>query len=648
MMDFKRGTVGLLLSVCLVTGIEANTPHGRMAIADPQQSLLQKAQLIGPVKSDTEMQLFVQLKLRNREQLEQLVKDLYDAHSPKYQHFLTSDEFKAEYAPNTNSLNAVKDYFTSIGMKAQVLGNGVQVLGTARQVEQAVGTQLNKYHYQQRTVYANATVPMLPAAIASFVSDIQGLNNFIDYNQAIDKHLQQTLKDEAHKANEMRSSSKSQRSSLAPTNNSLNGLTGTQLRTAYNLAAIPAVNNMTIDGTGQIIGIVQACDTSYLNSQIQIDANEFSAANGLPPVQITIINVGGWVACSSASTSHYALPIAQAIQGQHAMAPNARIILYLGSTDTTAAYLAAESKAVTDNTAAVISNGWGGTADSTVPGPYDATFLQAMAQGQSVNFQSGNNAGSPVTYPGDNTYITSVGGSSLFVGSDGSYSFESGWGYGVTFSGIYIGGTTGGISSNFPALSAQANAIQNFSIGSLGTINQYSCQGQICRAVPDIAMLADQNTGLIIYGTIPCLQFYPYNLPSPCSTGSTSLAVQLFSGTLTLVNQVRQLNGLSRLGLATPYLYANNLTLLQTQSLNVITPPHMLAPGWIVGYTAPGYDFQINAFQAASPSQPTEYAPFNYLYTNGGQAMEENQFWNDVVGVGSPNIPNFVSTMGTL
>ena len=176
-------------------------------------------------------------------------------------------------------------------------------------------------------------------------------------------------------------------------------------------------------------------------------------------------------------------------------------------------------------------------------------------------------------------------------------------------------------------LAGKARFVILFTAGgyNAGTVGQYNK-----RAIPDIAMLADLYTGLLMYSH-DC---------NGCATGGASLATPLFSGTLTLVNQARALTaGAPKpLGQAAPYFYTKNAALLRAQALRLITSPHQIISG---AEPVPGYPSAFQLYSALFSQQVT----FNW---DSSLTIIENQFWNDVVGVGSPNLPNFVALMARI
>ena len=144
-------------------------------------------------------------------------------------------------------------------------------------------------------------------------------------------------------------------------------------------------------------------------------------------------------------------------------------------------------------------------------------------------------------------------------------------------------------------------------------------------------MLGDPGTGLLIVAEGAQVQ-----------DGGTSLACPLFSATLVLVNQARSLlNKCTPIGQAAPYLYKNNQLLLEKRALNLIIPPAVIISG-----ATPPPATPISGTPAPASSFTIGHTTFGWDST---LTLEpENQFWNDGVGVGSPNIPNFVLTMANM
>jgi pseudomonalisin len=140
----------------------------------------------------------------------------------------------------------------------------------------------------------------------------------------------------------------------------------------------------------------------------------------------------------------------------------------------------------------------------------DEIFAEAAAQGQTVFASSGDTggfcpvgvgtngvpAGAPfVQYPATSPYVSAVGGTTLLTNSDGSYNNEIAW---------YAGG--GGISQFETSPYWQVTAkVPSATAGE--------------RGVPDIAMVADPESGAVVYVNGAPLVVGGTSLSSPLAVG---------------------------------------------------------------------------------------------------------------------------------
>ena len=674
MFKFKKLAIALLPLVVFGSTAYANLPGKRMALYTPGLSLVRQATLVGEVMPDKKINFTVSLKLRNREQLEQLANEIYDPKSPHYRQFVTNEEFQLHYAPSPETMNAVQHYFLAHGMQAKIKNGSIQVTATAEQIEHIFQVKINTYRYKNKTVYSNATAPTLSTDIAQYVSGISGLSTIPIYHPALSRPVNNSGAHDGTSTNTKPTTIEMVWNSFVPsaqpTTTSLAGFTGAQLRTAYNVAAIPAVGGVTLDGTGQTIVILDACGTNT-SAQIVADANTYNTASGLP----LLLNGGNFQTlnpdgtpynstCNHGSRTGWEAEIALDVESAHTMAPGAKIALVMVPTgnDLDTGVAGIVNTLITNGfsmngfpNAYVVSNSWLQAEDNFgINTPVETALLTAKTHAISFNFATGDcgDDNSPLTvndncanelstnYPASSTYASAIGGSSLFVDSTWNYAFETGWGTRVD--NVFSGGSGGGVSKYYgPALwqVAGEGAIGTFTAGGYGVINTYHTCGTganlPCRALPDISMLGDPYTGLLIYVSGATSH-------QPIQIGGTSLATPLFSGTLTLINQSRALQhggAQSPIGQAAPYLYTKLNTFIATQSFNLIIPPHQIISG---ATPAVGTGAPLSAFILREHEQNITFSWDSSL------TILENQFWNDVVGLGSPNVPNFVTQMALL
>ncbi len=134
--------MSIALGVCQAQS--ALTKHVRKATQDGT------APLIGQLSPTQTMNLVITLPLRNQDQLDQLLEDLYDPTSPSYRQFLTVEQFTAQFGPTQQDYDAVINFaqennLTVVGTSPNRLI--VRVSGTAANVEAAFHVNLNVYRH---------------------------------------------------------------------------------------------------------------------------------------------------------------------------------------------------------------------------------------------------------------------------------------------------------------------------------------------------------------------------------------------------------------------------------------------------------------------------------------------------------------------
>ncbi|MFZ0732166.1 MAG: S53 family serine peptidase [Candidatus Sulfotelmatobacter sp.] len=421
------------------------------------------AQLVGRLPSTKKLGLAISLPLRNQEQLDSLLQELYDPTSPNYRKFLTAEEFTDQFGPTAIDYQRVIGFAQSYGLVVtRTFSNRLvlDVRGTVADIEQAFQIRMNIYQHptESRTFFAPDVEPTVEAGIP--ILSVDGLSTF---------NLPRPMLKKAQPYGSVNSN----QTGSGPGGQFL----GSDMRTAYG-------GGTALNGSGQVVGLIElgpyrlADVLSYFSSLSQ-------------PLNVPIVNVlvGVDGVCSSTEPSpgpcddgEEAIDIQQAI----AMAPNLSALIvyeaYSASTDALSAY----TQAATDNIAKQlsISFGWGGTPGSE-PG-YEQIFKELAAQGQS-SFVASGDAGASLSggYPGNSPNITDAGGTDLTTSTGGGpWLSESGWiGSGggwnsaspiPSYQSPVIGSANGGDPSyrNIPDVSAEANTDNYFCANG-------SCQGGI-------------------------------------------------------------------------------------------------------------------------------------------------------------------------
>ncbi|KAA8923210.1 S8 family serine peptidase [Thermoplasma sp.] len=305
-----------------------------------------------------------------------------------------------------------------------------------------------------------------------------------------------------------------------------------------------------IMGKGETIGIVDAFGDPYLN----YDVFAFDQLTGLPPVNLSVIylNFTGF-----SVNSHWVEETSLDVEWAHASAPYARIVLVISNNDTVSSLTSALNYMINNIRPDVISLSWG-IAENQVAKPdliaMDAIYQEASQEGITIVAASGDNGAYDgtgnltVNFPASSPYVLSVGGVSLFA-FNGKFS-ESAWG-GISDGKSY--GSGGGYSSVFtrPVWQDPENYSSAF------------------RGVPDVSMVANPNTGVLMISGAKAYD-----------AGGTSLAAPLWAGIVALMDQASKRS----LGHVDPLLYQISNTRFYQNAFTQVTSGsngyYNASPGW--------------------------------------------------------------------
>jgi len=302
------------------------------------------------------------------------------------------------------------------------------------------------------------------------------------------------------------------------------GYTPSQITSAYGLNAITFTSSSgtTVkgDGTGETIALIEM----YHDPNIQSDLNAFDAKYGLPNTTITVVNQAG-----SQTDSGWALEESLDVEWAHAIAPGANIMVVEAAPSYSQAQelqnlLSAVNTA--RNTAGVvaISMSWGFNEMSNESS--DDSYFTTPTGHTGITFIAASGDSGVVEYPSASPNVLSVGGTSLNLSSSGTYGSETAW---------IDGG--GGYSSV-----------------ELEPSYQQSVQTSGARSTPDVAFVADPNTGVEVYATDPRSGQGSWNV-----IGGTSVGAPSWAGIIAIVDQGRAIAGKTSLDGPTqtlPALYA--------------------------------------------------------------------------------------------
>jgi subtilase family serine protease len=415
------------------------------------------------------------------------------------------------------------------------------------------------------------------------------------------------------------------------------GYTPAQLRGAY------GVNTLTPTGSGVSVAVLDA----YASPTARVDADTYATRHGgqaFAPGQYVEVTppayqygyedtVNGDLCGEQGWYGEQTLDI----EAVHGVAPGAKVT-YVGAASCLDTDLLDGLNTIVDGQLAqVITNSWGSTgepdpvADSALMQAYDYVFVQAALTGIGVFFSSGdsgdevdNSGNRTVDFPASHPWVTAVGGTSIGIGSNNNYLFETGWGtarsrlIGGAWTpappGIHQYGAGGGTSRTYPQPWYQRGVVPS-------SISQYF-GGAPGRAVPDIAAIGDPNTGFLVGQT----QTFPDGSArySEYRIGGTSLSSPVLAGIEAIADQAAG----HPHGFANPAIYK----LPGTRSIRDVTPSGItravVRQDFVNGVDdTSGYSITLRTLDQT-------------------QSLATRVGYDDVTGVGTPFGPKYVYDLG--
>jgi uncharacterized repeat protein (TIGR01451 family) len=521
--------MGLAVSGATVLTSVAQTA-GMAALHGHVPAVVSRLQAMGQLQGTTNLNLAIGLPLRNQAALASLLQQLYDPASPNYRHFLTPDEFTAQFGPTEEDYQKVVSFAQTSGLTVtRTHGNRmlVDVSGKVSDIEKAFHVTMRTYQHpvEARQFYAPDVEPTVSTNLP--ILHVSGLDNYFTPRPALHK---------------MPAAAKPALGS---------GPGGAYMGNDFRNAYVPGASQT---GSGQMVGLLQF-DSGFFQS----DITAYETQAGLPNVPVQPVLLDGYAGGLGDAPDEVSLDIEMSIS----MAPGLSKV-YVFEGDITDDILNAMASS---NQVKQLSASWSYGIDLTS----EQIFQQFAAQGQSFFNASGDYdswAGYGYVFPPcDDPHITIVGGTTLST-VNSAWASETVWNWGVEYGSIDDGiGSGGGISSTYAIPAWQTNINMTANGGS-----------KTFRNIPDVALTADNV--YVIYGG-----------GSSGAFGGTSCATPLWAGFMALVNQQAAASGNPSIGFINPLIYSlaagpnyNNLFHDVTTGNNTWS----LSPNLF--YAVPGYD----------------------------------------------------------
>lgn len=551
-----------------------------------------------------------------------LVRAVSEPTSPTYRGYVSADVFRARFSPTGADVAAVSRWLRTAGLEVgSVPANRLYVpaRGPAALVAKAFGVRLRRYAVRGQLLRAPDRAPSLPADIARRVTGVRGL---ADEPVVAPDPLPVPMPDQPATPAD---STPPAATVYAKPCSSYHGAvvqpslpkalgkhqpavtcatTVAQQRSAY------GANRRGIDGTGQTVVVVG----SHAVQTLPGDVAEWSKRRGLPALRPGQLQQISYPSAYQTPTAEpvlrpqvWSLQSHMLIENLHAMAPGADLV-YLGTTSSLD-LPNGTTLAVDARLGDIVMNGWYSLGENTNPASIaqvNQTAQQAAATGISLLFASGSigdnsSQGSKPSpeYPANDPLVTAVGATSLIVGRGGSMR-EVGWA--KTSATLKDGewdddrpntfrGSGGGVSA--------VHAQPDYQRGVVPTRLSKRRDGTFGRAVPDVAVNGDAETGLVIGLT----QRFPDGKDRYAERrhASDESATAVFAALLALANQA----GGKNLGFVNPLMY----TLAGKGAFHDIVPDGSLGAGirteYVDGATpAKGTKAALKTFESYESNVP--------------------------------------------
>jgi len=476
----------------------ASGSSAMLRVLHPAVTLRNDDQVVGPLSVSQPLHVVLTLKLRNEQQL-----DAYIA-KPRFR-LLTTRQFRMLYGPTKEQAQAVADYLTKAGfghVKIAVDNAFVEADGRADTAQAAFHTSfVHVKTHDGRDAFANSSAVQIPSSLQDVVHAVLGMQNV---------HIATTMIRRYDPLATHLISTQTEASGVAA------GHQPSDFPAIYGASGMPNVTSVAVGSisAGPMTNVLNDLRSIYPGVNV-ILRGDTSAGSG---------------SGSNDGDSEFDLDSQDII----AFTGVTQYYFYVANSTSDADLETDYAQVVSDNVLKAIDASIGECeTDAQSDGAavsMDATFKQAVAQGQTFFFSSGdkgadecNNGLNLPSWPASSQYVTAVGGTSLYTSPNTVWQTEEVWNN--TVQGY---GGTGGSPSAF-------EPIPSWQQGVAGVTNQ------VYRGVPDIAFEADPAMGALI--TVDGQPDQQY--------GGTSLAAPLAVGMWAHVLQADGVN----LGFASPVIY---------------------------------------------------------------------------------------------
>jgi hypothetical protein len=310
MFKFKRFQVltGLGAWLLLVAGLSSISSFGaepRHILSGQVPAAVAHLTPLGLLPATNQLYLAIGLPLRNEDELNQLLREIYDPTSTNYHRYLTPEQFTEQFGPTVADYEAVQRFAESNGFTVTGTHDSRMVLdvqASSADVENAFQVTLRTYRHpaENRNFFAPDVEPSVPTNLP--VADVWGLSDY-----ALPHPL-------SHFANPAQAT---------PLTYNGSGANGSYRGADFRNAFAPGVG---LTGLGQTVAVAE------FDGYYAADISSYEAQSGYASVPLTnvYINVTGTPGYSGVANA--VLEVSLDIEMAIAMAPRlSEVMVYEGS-----------------------------------------------------------------------------------------------------------------------------------------------------------------------------------------------------------------------------------------------------------------------------------------------------------------------------
>ena len=487
---------------------------GNIAVDSDAIGARAHATLVGRLEAGRSVTVAILLPLSDAKGAAAFVAHVTRPGDPLFRHYISPVEYGERFGTRRADYAAVVAWAKASGLTPGEIypaHNMLTVTGSTAAIEAALSVRFFTYKDPKGTAYFAADrTASLPYDIATKVSGVLGLSSANHFEPFV-------IVNQTSKVNALAGAT------------GAGGYSAKDLRTAYHIPP------QTLPNKTQTLAVFE--QGGYFAS----DVAKYVSANRLPTIPVVPRSVNNYG--SGVDDAAVELEAVLDIDMLIAMNPAAaRIMVYEDGSDSfSVALLSSLAAMAKDDKATTISISYGMDEDYTYPAAASAendALTQLAAQGQAVFVSTGDLGaygdappGLHTTDPSTQPLVTAVGGTTMFLKSNGDFLAEEVWNDLPAY-----GATGGGISTFWPIPSYQPPIYGVTENGGSGTM----------RNTPDVAAIASPLAGVAVYSALQ---------GGWVTVGGTSVSAPVWAGVYSLGSAASEALGFGTPGFANPLLY---------------------------------------------------------------------------------------------